>query len=192
MLEVERDNYEFFLPIPDPPRDRLRLGDIKGSQFLLPLFEYSGACSGCGETPYLKLLTQLFGDRLLIANATGCSSIYGGNLPTTPYTINPDGRGPAWSNSLFEDNAEFGLGFRLSLDSLSTPGAAACSRSSRARSATSWSRNSSTPTRRPRPASTPSGAASAALRAEAGRRSTRRWPGGWSCSPTTSSRRASG
>ena len=81
-----------------------------------PLFEYSGACNGCGETPYLKLLTQLFGDSLLIANATGCSSIYGGNLPTTPYTTNRDGRGPAWSNSLFEDNAEFGFGFRLALD----------------------------------------------------------------------------
>jgi pyruvate-ferredoxin/flavodoxin oxidoreductase len=118
VLEVERGNYDFFLRIPDPPRDRLRLADVKGSQFLLPLFEYSGACNGCGETPYLKLLTQLLGDRLLIANATGCSSIYGGNLPTTPYATNPEGRGPAWSNSLFEDNAEFGLGFRLSLDSL--------------------------------------------------------------------------
>lgn len=116
LLEVERANYDFFLKIPDPPRDRLKLADVKGSQFLLPLFEYSGACNGCGETPYLKLLTQLLGDRLLIANATGCSSIYGGNLPTTPYTTNPEGRGPAWSNSLFEDNAEFGLGFRLSLD----------------------------------------------------------------------------
>jgi len=90
---------------------------VKGSQFLEPLFEYSGACAGCGETPYIKLLTQLFGDRALIANATGCSSIYGGNLPTTPYTVNRDGRGPAWSNSLFEDNAEFGLGMRLALDS---------------------------------------------------------------------------
>jgi pyruvate-ferredoxin/flavodoxin oxidoreductase len=118
VLEVERDNYAFFLQIPDPPRHQVRQADVKGSQFLLPLFEYSGACAGCGETPYLKLLTQLLGDRLLIANATGCSSIYGGNLPTTPYTTNPEGRGPAWSNSLFEDNAEFGLGFRLSLDSL--------------------------------------------------------------------------
>ena len=90
--------------------------DHKSSQFLEPLFEYSGACAGCGETPYLKLLTQLFGDRLLVANATGCSSIYGGNLPTTPYTTNRDGRGPAWSNSLFEDNAEFGFGFRMALD----------------------------------------------------------------------------
>jgi pyruvate-ferredoxin/flavodoxin oxidoreductase len=89
---------------------------VKGSQFLEPLFEYSGACAGCGETPYVKLMTQLFGDRLVVANATGCSSIYGGNLPTTPWTANRDGRGPAWSNSLFEDNAEFGLGFRLSLD----------------------------------------------------------------------------
>jgi pyruvate-ferredoxin/flavodoxin oxidoreductase len=91
--------------------------DVKASQFATPLFEYSGACAGCGETPYLKLLTQLFGDRTLIANATGCSSIYGGNLPTTPYTVGRDGRGPAWSNSLFEDNAEFGLGMRLALDS---------------------------------------------------------------------------
>jgi pyruvate-ferredoxin/flavodoxin oxidoreductase len=118
VLETERANYDFFLRIPDPPRERLRHGDVKGSQFLLPLFEYSGACNGCGETPYLKLLSQLFGDRLLIANATGCTSIYGGNLPTTPWTVNPEGRGPAWSNSLFEDNAEFGLGFRLSVDSL--------------------------------------------------------------------------
>jgi len=97
-------------------RDAIVRLDHKGSQFLEPLFEYSGACAGCGETPYLKLLTQLFGDRLMIANATGCSSIYGGNLPTTPYTTNRDGRGPAWSNSLFEDNAEFGLGFRLAID----------------------------------------------------------------------------
>lgn len=119
VLEAEKEHYDFFLRIPDPPRHTLALGDAKGSQFSLPLFEYSGACAGCGETPYLKLLTQLLGDRLLIANATGCSSIYGGNLPTTPYTTNGDGRGPAWSNSLFEDNAEFGLGMRLSIDSLS-------------------------------------------------------------------------
>jgi pyruvate-ferredoxin/flavodoxin oxidoreductase len=118
VLEAERHNYDFFLGIPDPPRDRVRQGEVKGSQFLLPLFEYSGACAGCGETPYLKLLSQLFGDRLMIANATGCSSIYGGNLPSTPYTANADGRGPASSNSLFEDAAEFGLGFRLSIDSL--------------------------------------------------------------------------
>src|SRR5262249_30328782 len=116
VLEVERDNYAFFLGLPAPPRERVRQGEVKGSQFLLPLFEYSGACAGCGETPYLKLLTQLFGDRLLIANATGCSSIYGGNLPTTPYAQNAAGRGPAWSNSLFEDNAEFGLGMRLAVD----------------------------------------------------------------------------
>ncbi len=89
---------------------------VRGAQFLTPLFEFSGACAGCGETPYLRLLTQLFGDRLLVANATGCSSIYGGNLPTTPWSINKQGRGPAWANSLFEDNAEFGLGFRVSLD----------------------------------------------------------------------------
>lgn len=119
VLEAEKQNYAFFLDLPDPPRERLRSLDVKSSQFLLPLFEYSGACAGCGETPYLKLLTQLFGDRLLIANATGCSSIYGGNLPTTPYTVDGQGRGPAWSNSLFEDNAEFGLGMRLALDSLS-------------------------------------------------------------------------
>jgi pyruvate-ferredoxin/flavodoxin oxidoreductase len=118
VLDVERANYAFFLSLPDPPRQRVRQGEVKGSQFLLPLFEYSGACAGCGETPYLKLLSQLLGDRLMIANATGCSSIYSGNLPTTPWTVNAEGRGPAWSNSLFEDAAEFGLGFRLSLDSL--------------------------------------------------------------------------
>ena len=120
VLEAERENYDFFLKIPDPPRERVRKGEVKGSQLLAPLFEYSGACNGCGETPYIKLLTQLFGDRLLIANATGCTSIYGGNLPTTPYATDPCGRGPAWSNSLFEDNAEFGLGFRLSLDAHAT------------------------------------------------------------------------
>jgi pyruvate-ferredoxin/flavodoxin oxidoreductase len=118
VLEEERVNYDFFLSLPDPPRERVRHGDVKGSQFLAPLFEYSGACAGCGETPYLKLLSQLFGDRLMMANATGCSSIYGANLPTTPWAANADGRGPAWSNSLFEDNAEFGLGFRLSIDNL--------------------------------------------------------------------------
>ncbi|MFY9326769.1 MAG: pyruvate:ferredoxin (flavodoxin) oxidoreductase [Georgfuchsia sp.] len=111
----ERDNYEFFLALPEADRSQLPL-NVKGTQFFEPLFEYSGACSGCGETPYVKLLTQLFGDRALIANATGCSSIYGGNLPTTPYTVNRDGRGPAWSNSLFEDNAEFGFGYRLAVD----------------------------------------------------------------------------
>jgi pyruvate-ferredoxin/flavodoxin oxidoreductase len=116
LREAERANYDFFLDLPELPRTEVARLDHKGSQFLEPLFEYSGACSGCGETPYLKLLTQLFGDRLLMANATGCSSIYGGNLPTTPYTTNRDGRGPAWANSLFEDNAEFGLGFRLALD----------------------------------------------------------------------------
>jgi pyruvate-ferredoxin/flavodoxin oxidoreductase len=112
----ERRNLDFFLGLPEADRRTVKAGTVKGSQFLEPLFEFSGACAGCGETPYVKLLTQLFGDRLLVANATGCSSIYGGNLPTTPWTTNRDGRGPAWSNSLFEDNAEFGLGFRLSLD----------------------------------------------------------------------------
>ncbi|HEU4389920.1 MAG TPA: pyruvate:ferredoxin (flavodoxin) oxidoreductase [Blastocatellia bacterium] len=116
LRDAERANYDFFLDLPEMARTDVARLDHKGSQFLEPLFEYSGACAGCGETPYLKLLTQLFGDRLMIANATGCSSIYGGNLPTTPYTTNRDGRGPAWSNSLFEDNAEFGFGFRLALD----------------------------------------------------------------------------
>jgi pyruvate-ferredoxin/flavodoxin oxidoreductase len=114
--ERERDKYDFFLEIPEIERSTIERLDAKGSQFLQPLFEYSGACAGCGETPYVKLMSQLFGDRLLIANATGCSSIYGGNLPTTPYTTDSSGRGPAWSNSLFEDNAEFGLGFRLAVD----------------------------------------------------------------------------
>jgi pyruvate-ferredoxin/flavodoxin oxidoreductase len=112
---AERDNYAFFLGLPDPDRTTLKL-DVKGSQFLRPLFEYSGCCAGCGETPYIKLLTQLFGDRALIANATGCSSVYGGNLPTTPYCTNGEGLGPAWNNSLFEDNAEFGFGMRLALE----------------------------------------------------------------------------
>jgi pyruvate-ferredoxin/flavodoxin oxidoreductase len=115
-LEIERERYEFFLTIPEIDRTLTAPATVKGSQMLQPLFEYSGACEGCGETPYLKLLTQLFGDRLLVANATGCSSIYGGNLPTTPWATNADGRGPAWSNSLFEDNAEFGLGMRLAID----------------------------------------------------------------------------
>jgi pyruvate-ferredoxin/flavodoxin oxidoreductase len=118
VLERERQNYDFFLDLPDPSAEQLHRVDVKSSQFLLPLFEYSGACAGCGETPYLKLLSQLVGDRLIIANATGCTSIYGGNLPTTPWTTNAEGRGPAWSNSLFEDNAEFGLGMRLSIDHL--------------------------------------------------------------------------
>ena len=116
VMEKEKGNYKFFLGLPYPDRRGLAVATVKGSQMLEPLFEYSGACAGCGETPYVKLLSQLVGDRLIIGNATGCSSIYGGNLPTTPYTVNKDGRGPAWSNSLFEDNAEFGLGFRLALD----------------------------------------------------------------------------
>lgn len=117
LRERERRNFDFFLTLPEVERGKIERLDAKGSQLLEPLFEFSGACAGCGETPYVKLLTQLFGDRALIANATGCSSIYGGNLPTTPYTTNREGRGPAWANSLFEDNAEFGLGFRLALDS---------------------------------------------------------------------------
>jgi pyruvate-ferredoxin/flavodoxin oxidoreductase len=112
----ERVSYEYFLGIPEVDRSLVRHDTVKGSQLLKPLFEFSGACSGCGETPYLKLLTQQFGDRMVVANATGCSSIYGGNLPTTPWSTDADGRGPAWSNSLFEDNAEFGLGMRLGAD----------------------------------------------------------------------------
>jgi pyruvate-ferredoxin/flavodoxin oxidoreductase len=115
LRESERENFAFFMGLPDPDRAMLK-DDVKTTQFMKPLFEFSGACAGCGETPYVKLLTQLFGDRLLVANATGCSSIYGGNLPTTPYTTDSCGRGPAWANSLFEDNAEFGLGMRASLD----------------------------------------------------------------------------
>jgi pyruvate-ferredoxin/flavodoxin oxidoreductase len=116
LREAERTNLEFFLNLPEPDRSAASHASVKGSQFLQPLFEYSGACSGCGETPYLKLASQLFGDRMLVANATGCSSIFGGNLPTTPWTCNREGLGPAWSNSLFEDNAEFGFGLRLSVD----------------------------------------------------------------------------
>jgi len=115
-LAAERANWDFFLKLPDPDRAKLDATSVKGAQFMAPLFEFSGACAGCGETPYLKLLTQLVGDRLLIANATGCSSIYGGNLPTTPYCGNQDGRGPTWANSLFEDNAEFGLGLHLAVE----------------------------------------------------------------------------
>jgi pyruvate-ferredoxin/flavodoxin oxidoreductase len=117
-LERERERWAFFLEIPELDRDRVAPDTVKGSQLRQPLFEFSGACAGCGETQYLKLISQLFGDRLLVANATGCSSIYGGNLPTTPWTVGADGRGPAWANSLFEDNAEFGLGIRLAADRL--------------------------------------------------------------------------
>ncbi len=116
LREQEAENWEYFLNLPEFDRTKLSHNQVKDLQLLQPLFEFSGACSGCGETPYLKLLTQLYGDRTMIANATGCSSIYGGNLPTTPYTHNNEGRGPAWSNSLFEDNAEFGLGMRLAVD----------------------------------------------------------------------------
>jgi pyruvate-ferredoxin/flavodoxin oxidoreductase len=116
LLEQEKVNWDFFLTLPEYDRSEIKQETVKGSQFLQPLFEFSGACAGCGETPYIKLITQLYGDRMVIANATGCSSIYGGNLPSTPYTKNSEGLGPAWSNSLFEDNAEFGLGFRVTID----------------------------------------------------------------------------
>lgn len=116
LREQERANWDFFLELPEFDRTKLNVSQVKDSQFLQPLFEFSGACSGCGETQYVKLVSQLFGDRTIIANATGCSSIYCGNLPTTPWTINNEGRGPAWANSLFEDNAEFGFGFRLAID----------------------------------------------------------------------------
>jgi pyruvate-ferredoxin/flavodoxin oxidoreductase len=115
-LDAERENIAFFARLPEVDRSRVDFSTVRGAQYLEPLFEFCGACAGCGETPYIKLVSQLFGDRLLVANATGCSSIYGGNLPTTPWSQNAEGRGPAWSNSLFEDNAEFGLGFRLAAD----------------------------------------------------------------------------
>ncbi|MDK9700505.1 MAG: pyruvate:ferredoxin (flavodoxin) oxidoreductase [bacterium] len=118
LRDAERENWNFFLTLPEVDRKDAKITTVKGSQFLRPLFEFSGACAGCGETPYYKLLTQLYGDRAVIANATGCSSIYGGNLPTTPFAVDANGRGPAWSNSLFEDNAEFGFGFRLTFDKL--------------------------------------------------------------------------
>ncbi|OGV11419.1 MAG: pyruvate:ferredoxin (flavodoxin) oxidoreductase, partial [Ignavibacteria bacterium RIFOXYB2_FULL_36_7] len=118
--EQERANWDYFLNLSNLDRTKVNVSKIKDSQFLEPLFEFSGACSGCGETPYVKLVSQLFGDRAVVANATGCSSIYGGNLPTTPWTVDKDGRGPAWSNSLFEDNAEFGFGFRLAIDKHNT------------------------------------------------------------------------
>ena len=117
LLEQGAKNWDFFISLPEVPQSNgLKFNNVKNVQLLEPLFEFSGACAGCGETPYLKLISQLFGDRTIIANATGCSSIYGGNLPTTPWATNAAGRGPAWSNSLFEDNAEFGLGMRITLD----------------------------------------------------------------------------
>ena len=118
LKESEKFNWEYFLSLPEIDRTRVNMQSVKGTQLLQPLFEFSGACSGCGETPYLKLLTQLFGDRMLVANATGCSSIFGANLPTTPWTVNHEGLGPAWANSLFEDNAEFGLGLKLASDKM--------------------------------------------------------------------------
>jgi pyruvate-ferredoxin/flavodoxin oxidoreductase len=118
LKEQESKNWDYFLEIPEVERSLVKHDTVKGSQYLQPLFEFSGACPGCGETPYIKLATQLFGDRMYIANSTGCSSIYGGNLPTTPYAKNHEGRGPSWANSLFEDTAEFGLGFRLTADQM--------------------------------------------------------------------------
>jgi pyruvate-ferredoxin/flavodoxin oxidoreductase len=116
IVAQERENIQFFESLPVMDRAKLNLGMVKDVQYTIPLFEFSGACAGCGETPYVNLLSKLFGDRAIVANATGCSSIYGGNLPTTPWAQNRDCRGPAWSNSLFEDNAEFGLGFRMTCD----------------------------------------------------------------------------
>jgi pyruvate-ferredoxin/flavodoxin oxidoreductase len=116
LREQERNNWDFFLQLPEYDRAALKVTTIKGAMVFEPLFEFSGACVGCGETPYIRLATQLFGDRMVVANATGCSSIYGGNLPTTPWTMNKEGRGPAWNNSLFEDNAEFGLGMRVAIN----------------------------------------------------------------------------
>jgi pyruvate-ferredoxin/flavodoxin oxidoreductase len=116
LRDAEKANWAFFLSLPEYDRREVKFTTIKGSMLLQPLFEFSGACVGCGETPYVKLASQLFGDRMLVANATGCSSIYGGNLPTTPWATNAEGRGPAWNNSLFEDNAEFGLGMRVAID----------------------------------------------------------------------------
>ena len=116
LREAEAKNWDFFLSLPAPDPNLFLPTTVKNSQLVEPLFEFSGACAGCGETPYIKLVSQLFGDRTVVANATGCSSIYGGNLPTTPWAVNNQGRGPAWANSLFEDNAEFGLGMRLTLD----------------------------------------------------------------------------
>jgi pyruvate-ferredoxin/flavodoxin oxidoreductase len=116
LREKEAANFEFFLGLPDPDESLFNRATVKGSQFLPPMFEFSGACVGCGETPFVKLCSQLFGDRMMVANATGCMSICGGNLPTTPWSTRKDGRGPTWSNSLFEDNAEFGFGMRLAVD----------------------------------------------------------------------------
>ena len=161
----EAANWEFFLTIPDVDPTQVKIDSLRSNQLIRPLFEFSGACAGCGETPYLKLLTQLFGDRTMIANATGCSSIYGGNLPTTPYAQRADGRGPAWSNSLFEDNAEFGFGMRLTVDKFNTMALelldelAGCSCGSCKAVVAAHGRRSRPPTSPPRPASRPSAAA---------------------------------
>ena len=188
----KRHNYDFFLDLPDPPRDRMRHVEVKGSQFLLPLFEYSGACAGCGETPYLKLLTQLFGDRLLIANATGCSSIYGGNLPTTPYTVNADGRGPAWSQLAVRGQRRVRPGLPPERRQPAPARPAGLLAQLARSSATTWSRSCSRPTSRREAGIDAQRQRVAALRAKAGRHRRAARPGGWSCWPTTWSRRASG
>ena len=158
--DAERPAWDFFLSIPELDRDLLPHDSVKGSQALQPLFEFSGACAGCGETPYLKLVTQLFGDRMVVANATGCSSIYGGNLPTTPWTVNAEGRGPAWSNSLFEDNAEFGLGLRLGLEAQTALARTLLEQLAAAVGADLVAVDPRPPTRSPRPASAPSASGS--------------------------------
>ncbi len=147
--DVERPHWEFFQSIPPLDRSLLAHDTVKGSQVLEPLFEFSRACAGCGETPYLKLVSQLFGDRMIVANATGCSSIYGANLPTTPWTVNAEGRGPAWNNSLFEDNAEFGLGMRLALDAQDDQARRLLARLAPAVGAGARPRHPRAPTRRP-------------------------------------------
>ena len=159
----ERENIAFFEQLPANDRSRVDFGTVRGTQFLEPLFEFSGACAGCGETPYLKLLSQLFGDRLTVANATGCSSIYGGNLPTTPWTVDADGRGPAWSNSLFEDNAEFGLGLRLAADRHAELARRAAAGAARRGRAPSWSTRSCRRRRCASPSCAPSASGSREL-----------------------------
>ena len=183
--DVERERWDFFQSIPRLDRDALPHDTVKGSQVLEPLFEFSGACGGCGETPYIRLVSQLFGDRMIVANATGCSSIYGANLPTTPWTVNAAGRGPAWSNSLFEDNAEFGSG----CGSRSTPRPtrrAGCSSASRPRSARTSRASSSTARRTPRPRSSSSASGSTGCATRSGASRVRRRPTPGTCSRSPS------
>ena len=164
LRETERQNWDFFLEIPEADRRTLSMGQVKDVQLLQPLFEFSGACAGCGETPYIKLMTQLFGDRALIGNATGCSSIYGGNLPTTPYAVNHEGRGPTWSNSLFEDNAEFALGMRLAVDQQTQYARELVQRLCAQHWATNWCKACSTPTNPLKPVFASSAIGSKSLR----------------------------